>query len=240
MERLQKYLARAGIASRRRAEEMIEQGFVQVNGSTVTEMGVKIEPGQDHVTVNGQEVRLREEPVYFLFNKPRRVMTTLHDPEQRAKISDYLQGIKTRVYPVGRLDYLTEGLLILTNDGELAYRLTHPKYKVKKTYRTKVAGVVEERFLQRLQKGVRLEDGFTAPAGAKKIETGQDYTVLEITIHEGRNRQVRRMCEAIGHPVISLKRTKFGPLVLDGLPGGHYRALQPPEILALKKACQLD
>lgn len=238
MERLQKYLAKAGLASRRKAEELIAQGLVKVNGKIVSQMGVKVDPERDRVTVGGMEIRLQEEMVYYLFNKPAKVMTTLSDPEKRTKIIDFLGGIRERVYPVGRLDYLTEGLLVLTNDGELAYRLTHPKYQVQKTYLARVAGTVTESSLRRLRQGVPLADGMTAPAKVRKMAAGEDYTLLEITIHEGRNRQVRRMCETIGYPVVSLKRTRFGPLELGDLSPGKYRVLSPQEVVKLKKVCQ--
>jgi 23S rRNA pseudouridine2605 synthase/16S rRNA pseudouridine516 synthase len=163
----------------------------------------------------------------------------MHDPQGRTKVIDLLKGIKTRVYPVGRLDYHTEGLLLLTNDGELAYRLMHPKYKVAKTYLVTVRGILDKNSLLRLQKGVLLEDGPTIPAKVTILETGENYSRLEMTIREGRNRQVRRMCEAVGHPVLSLKRLKFGPLSLGQLKPGQYRKLEENEIRELKKACQL-
>lgn len=239
MERLHKYLARSGVSSRRKAEELIREGRIKVNNKTVSEMGFKIDPLSDVVTIDGQKVRLQEEKVYLVMYKPIRVVTTLSDPSKRVKVSDLLKGIKTRVYPVGRLDYLTEGLLLLTNDGELAYRLTHPKFKVDKTYLAEVKGVAGEEQIEMLRHGVILEDGPTAPAQVKKLKSEAGRTSLEITIHEGRNRQVRRMCEAIGHPVLALKRTRFGPLSLGNLLPGQFRYLKPQEIKALKKACRL-
>lgn len=238
-ERLQKFLSRAGIASRRQAEEYITQGLIRVNGQVVIEMGTKIDPEKDVVVYNGKEVFVKQEVLYIMLNKPLNVVTTLKDPQGRKKVTDLLQGIKTRVYPVGRLDYQTEGLLLLTNDGQLAYRLTHPRYKVKKTYRVKVRGNLSPEGVEMLKNGVTLDDGPAMPAEVRVISRGSDCTNLEITIHEGRNRQVRRMCEAVGHLVAALKRISFGPLELKGLKPGEYRFLEEEEIIALKRACRL-
>lgn len=238
-ERLQKFLAKAGIASRRQAEEYIKAGRVKVNGLVITELGSKVDPERDQVMVDGKPVKVEEELVYLLLNKPPLVVTTLHDPQGRTKVTDLLPGIKQRVYPVGRLDYETEGLLLLTNDGELAYRLTHPSYKVPKTYRVKVRGNPSRAALQRLRDGVELEDGMTQKALVKVLQQGKDSTLLEIIIREGRNRQIRRMCQAVGHPVLALRRISFGPLQLGNLPVGQYRTLTKGEIASLKKACRL-
>lgn len=238
LERLQKYLARSGVASRRAAEELIRRGFVKVNGIVVTEMGTQIDPEQDLITVNGKIVKPEEKKVYLLFNKPLRVVTTLDDPQGRAKVTDFLPEIKERVFPVGRLDYLTEGLLLLTNDGDLAYRLTHPRYQIPKTYLASVQGSVSYQLVRVLEKGVELEDGKTHPAQVRIIKRTPQETLMEITIREGRNRQVRRMCEKIGHPVLSLKRISIGNLELGNLPTGEYRYLSVPEVGALKKLCQ--
>jgi len=240
LERLQKYLARCGVASRRKAEEMIKQGQVRVNQQIVTEMGLQVEPGKDLVEVTGKIVKPENRKIYLLLNKPLNVVTTLDDPQQREIVTDLLQGIQERVYPVGRLDYNSEGLLLLTNDGELAYRLTHPRYQIEKTYLTLVRGQVKEIALNKLRNGVNLEDGKTQPAVIKILGREQTKTLLEITIKEGRNRQVRRMCDKVGHPVVSLKRIKFGPLDLGNLKPGMYRELTQKEILSLKKACQLN
>lgn len=238
-ERLQKFLARAGIASRRQAEDYIRQGLIQVNGQVVSEMGQKIDPDKDVVSYKGKEVAVKQELLYILLNKPLNVVTTLKDPQGRKKVTDLLQGIKTRIYPVGRLDYNTEGLLLLTNDGELAYRLTHPKYKVKKTYRVKVQGILSQASVEILRQGVTLDDGPTMPAEVRVISRGRDVTSLEISIHEGRNRQVRRMCEAVGHSVTALKRISFGALELKELKPGEFRFLEEKEITDLKRACRL-
>ena len=240
MERLQKYLARAGVCSRRKAEELIREGRVKVNNKTVSETGVKIDPLSDLIALDGKEVRLKDNLVYLILNKPARVITTLSDPQKREIVSDLLKGIDARVYPVGRLDYLTEGLLLLTNDGELAYRLAHPKFKVDKTYLAEVRGVVGEARLRELRRGVMLEDGPTLPAAVRRLSADSGRTLLEITIREGRKRQVRRMCEAIGHPVLSLKRTRFGPLSLGGLPPGQFRQLKQEEIKVLRRTAGLD
>ncbi|MGI6606152.1 MAG: pseudouridine synthase [Peptococcia bacterium] len=238
LERLQKYLARSGVASRRAAEDLIRRGIVKVNGIVVTEMGTQIEPEQDMITVNGQVVQPEKRKIYLLFNKPLRVVTTLDDPQGRAKVTDFLPGIKERVFPVGRLDYFTEGLLLLTNDGDLAYRLTHPRYQIAKTYLASVQGSVTNQLVRVLENGVELEDGITQPADVRIINRTPQKTLIEITIREGRNRQVRRMCEKIGHPVLSLKRISFGTLELGNLSTGDYRYLTVPEVLALKKLCE--
>lgn len=239
VERLHKFLARSGIASRREAEKLIKKGLVQVNGKTVSEMGYKINPDRDQVTFKGKRVQPEKEKVYLMFNKPARVVTTLRDPQQRAKVSDFLKGLITRVYPVGRLDYNSEGLLLMTNDGDLAYRMLHPKFRVEKTYLVWVKGMVSPQALERLARGVFLEDGPTLPARVRRIAGKEGNTLLEITIREGRNRQVRRMCQVVGHDVLSLKRTRFGPLTLGGLQPGCYRPLTEKEVRQLRKICDL-
>jgi 23S rRNA pseudouridine2605 synthase len=228
--RLQKFLAQAGVASRRRAEELIRAGRVKVNGTTVTAMGVQVEPGRDLVEVDGKAVKLIEKKVYYLLYKPPGYVTTVDDPQGRPKVIDLLKGIKERIYPVGRLDYATEGLLLLTNDGDLTLRLTHPRYGVTKTYRALVKGVPDEQTLQKLATGVKLEDGFTAPAEVKLLRTGKGTSLLELTLREGRKREVRRMCAAVGHPVLWLKRTKMAFLTLKGLRPGEYRQLTKEEV----------
>lgn len=222
MERLQKMMAQAGVASRRKSEELIRAGRVRVNGKVVTKMGVKVDPDQDLVEVDGKPITGREEPkVYLLLYKPRGYVTTAKDPQGRPTVLD-LVHVPQRVYPVGRLDYDTEGLLILTNDGDLTYRLTHPKHEVDKVYHALVAGHPPEDKLQQLRTGIMLEDGPTAPAKVRRLKKIQGNTLLEIIIHEGRNRQVRRMCEAIGHPVLHLKRVAIGDLTLGNLKPKQY------------------
>lgn len=240
-ERLQKFLARSGVASRREAEKMMLAGKVKVNGQIITELGFKIDPKQDKVYIDNQAIR-PEKLVYLLFNKPKGVVTTLVDPEGRKTIADYLTGIKERVYPVGRLDYNTEGLLLLTNDGTLAQGLMHPKHHVNKTYLVTVVGIALEEQLDKLRIGVELEDGVTAPAIVQLVEYQHEknLTVFTITIHEGKNRQVRRMCDCIGHPVRQLTRTKIANLNLSGLGRGKFRILNEQEVKALYKAAKLD
>ncbi len=235
MERLQKYLAHAGVASRRTCEELITAGKVKVNGQVVREMGVKIDPSTDVVEVSGKLIEAREEKVYILLNKPKGYVTTLRDPQGRPKVVDLLKDVGKRVYPVGRLDFDTEGLLIMTNDGETTYALTHPKHEIGKTYIALVNGLPDRDKLKRFQKGLRLADGLTAPAKVKFLKKQGSNALLEIKVYEGRNRQVRRMCETIGHPVLQLKRVAMGFLDLDGLETGKYRHLTPSEVKKLKE-----
>lgn len=239
MERLQKIIAQAGIASRRKSEELILSGKVEINGEVVTELGTKADPDEDIITVNGRPIR-SEKKVYLMLNKPKGVITSASDPEGRKIVSDYLKGIKERVYPVGRLDYDTEGLLLLTNDGEFAHLLTHPKHHVPKTYLATVKGIPHGTALDQLKKGIMLDDGMTHPAEVeyKDVDTEKNEAVIMITIHEGRNRQVRRMFEAINHPVTRLKRVSFGGLLLQNLKRGVYRHLTKEEVNNLIQLAQ--
>lgn len=241
MERLQKIIAQAGVASRRKCEELILAGKVEVNGETVTELGTKADPAQDMITVNGKLIRT-EQKVYLMMNKPKGVITSASDPEGRKIVSDYLKGIKERVYPVGRLDYDTEGLLLLTNDGEFANLLTHPRHHVPKTYLATVKGVPHGTELDKLRQGIQLEDGMTAPAEVeyKDVDPDGKGAVIEITIYEGRNRQVRRMFEAISHPVLRLKRIAFGDLLLQNLKRGLTRPLSKDEVDRLVQLAKSD
>jgi 23S rRNA pseudouridine2605 synthase len=236
-ERLQKVLARAGFGSRRACEELIGEGRVEVNGE-VAALGRRVDPEHDRVSVDGVALPVRPGLVYYLLNKPARVVTTAHDPEGRPTVIDLVPG-EPRVFPVGRLDWDTEGLLLLTNDGDLAHGLIHPSRGVPKTYLVEVAGVPGRAALRRLREGVDLDDGPTAPARARVTQTTPTGAALEIVIHEGRNRQVRRMCEAVGHPVRRLVRTRFGPLRDHRLAPGQWRALTSSEIRALYEAIQL-
>ena len=235
-ERLQKVISQAGIASRRHAEELITAGRVTVNGKTVSELGAKVEPGRDIVTVDGKAIAA-EKKYYILLYKPRGIVTTMDDPEGRKTVSELLADIPARLYPVGRLDYNTEGLLLLTNDGPLTHALTHPSHNISKTYIAQVVGKPTEEKLDQLRIGIRLDDGVTGPARIRRTEydTEKNVSKLEIIISEGRNRQVRRMCEAIGHPVNKLKRVKFAFLTLEGLRRGRYRQLAPTEVEELKR-----
>lgn len=234
MERLQKVLAHAGVASRRKCEELIRAGRVQVNGQTVTELGVKVDPTKDRIAVDGKPVRLETRKRYILLYKPAGVITSVRDPRGRRTVIDLVKDVPERIYPVGRLDYETEGLLLLTNDGELAHRIMHPRYELDKVYEAWVKGHPDEEALRRLREGMRLEDGWTHPAKVERVAERADRTLLRLTIHEGRNRQVRRMCAAVGHPVLALRRVRVGFLTLDKLRPGAWRELTPDEVRRLK------
>jgi len=236
-KRLQKILSEMGIASRRKAEELIIEGRVIVNG-TIATLGMKADPSRDYIKVDGKLItgsKKGVQKVYFMFHKPRGVVTTLFDPEGRPTIKDFLKGVKYRVFPVGRLDYDSEGLLILTNDGDFAHAVLHPSKKVSKTYLIKVKGVLEEEEIQKLRRGVKLGDGITAPAKVKRITKTENNSWLEMTIYEGKKRQIRRMLEKIGHPVLKLKRTRINGLEMGELELGTYRYLTNEEIDKLKK-----
>jgi 23S rRNA pseudouridine2605 synthase len=233
--RLQKLIAGTGLASRRKAEEMISGGRVTVNGSVVTELGTKVDPERDHVKVDGKHLRSAQPFVYLILNKPKHVMSTLDDPEGRPTVKDFLHGVTVRVFPVGRLDFDSEGLMLLTNNGDLAQALLHPKYHVAKTYLIKVKGILDEEKIRLLERGVRLEDGLTAPAKVLKISKAESNSWLEITIHEGRKHQVKRMMEAVGHPVIKLTRVRMGPLSLGDVAPGTYRFLTDREANRLRE-----
>lgn len=235
MERLQKVMARAGIASRRKCEKMIAEGLVKVDGEVVTAPGTRVDLAKQRVEVAGKVISAQPPACYILLYKPAGFVTTVYDPQGRKKVTDLLPDVRTRVYPVGRLDYDTEGLLLLTNDGELAHALTHPRYHVPKTYLALVKGVPVPAVITRMREGLLLEDGLTAPAEVVLKGRKEGNALLEITIREGRNRQVKRMCENIGHPVLKLKRTRIGPLDLEGLIPGQYRCLTPDEVRKIKK-----
>ncbi|BCJ85785.1 pseudouridine synthase [Effusibacillus dendaii] len=228
MERLQKVLAQSGVASRRKCEELIVAGKVTVNGQVVTELGTKVDSTRDTIAVEGKPIG-KQQSVYILFNKPTGVVTTVSDPEGRKTVIDLVQ-VKERIFPVGRLDMNTSGLLLLTNDGQLANGLIHPCHEVDKTYRVVVHGSITDDSLKRLENGVLLEDGMTAPAKVKLLARSSKQSAFEITIHEGRNRQVRRMCEAVGHPVLKLKRVKFAFLTIGKVKTGEWRRLTAEEV----------
>lgn len=234
MERLQKVIAHAGFASRRKAEQLILEGKVKVNGEVVTELGVKVS-SSDRIEVEGIPVE-KEEPVYFLLYKPTGVISSVKDDKGRKAVTDFIPEVKQRVYPVGRLDYDTSGLLLLTNDGEFANLLMHPRNEIEKVYVAKVKGIPLREQLKTLEKGIKLEDGKTAPAKVKiiSIDKRKQTAIVELTIHEGRNRQVRRMLEAIGHPVIKLKRERYAFLTLKGMKAGEVRELTPHEVKQLR------
>ncbi|MEW6544968.1 MAG: pseudouridine synthase [Nitrospirota bacterium] len=232
--RLQKAIADSGLASRRKAEEMILQGRVTVNGRTVRELGTKIDPAHDHIKVDGRHLKPVPPEAFLMLNKPKGVVSSLGDPAGRPTVADLLHGVKLRVFPVGRLDYDSEGLMLLTNNGELAQALLHPRYHVPKTYLIKVKGVLADEKIAQLERGVDLEDGRTGPAVVKKVRKAEQNSWLEVTIHEGRKHQVKRMLESVGHPVLKLTRVKFGPLALGDLPVGEFRYLTDREANALR------
>jgi 23S rRNA pseudouridine2605 synthase len=233
-ERLQKLIAAAGLASRRQAERWIVAGRITVNGR-VAGIGDQADVERDRIEVDGRPLRLEQPKVYLLLNKPAGYVTTARDPQGRKVVTDLLRDVKVRVFPVGRLDLNTEGLLLLTNDGDLAARLTHPRHQVAKTYLVRMRGGLNAAARKRLEEGVALDDGLTAPAKVAKVRASGSHTWLELTINEGRNRQVRRMCEAVGHSVSRLKRVGLAFLLLDGLPVGQYRHLTTGEVNRLKR-----
>lgn len=232
--RLQKMIAGTGLSSRRRAETLIAAGRVTVNGKLVTELGTKVDPERDHVKVDGKHLTGAQPHVYLMLNKPKNVMSTLDDPGGRTTVKDYLHGVSVRVFPVGRLDFDSEGLMLLTNNGDLAQALLHPRYHVPKTYLIKVKGVLNDEEIGQLQRGIKLEDGMTSPAIVKKVKIAQQNSWLEITIREGRKHQVKRMLEAVGHLVIKLMRVRMGPLSLGDLGSGEFRFLTDREANALR------
>ena len=232
--RLQKVLAAAGIASRRASETMISEGRVEVNGRLVTEQGLRIDPERDVVRVDGSRIPPPRHHLYLVVNKPRGVVSTMEDPEGRRNLSDLLEGARpgkpARLFHVGRLDTDTEGLLILTNDGDFAHKLAHPSYEVPKTYLAEVEGIVLPATIKKLQKGVTLEDGPLVPSSVKLVSTARDRSMVRMTLHEGRNRIVRRTMESVGHPVRRLSRTGIGPVRLGTLPVGQLRDLTREEL----------
>ena len=231
MERLQKLIARAGICSRRAAEDLIAAGLVTIDGKIVRELGTKADPSKNKIRVDGRPVTFGAEKIYLLMNKPRGYVTTVHDDRGRRTVLELLgDDFSERVYPVGRLDLNSEGLLLLTNDGDLTNSLIHPRYEVSKTYRAKISGDLTEEKLDKLRAGIELDDGLTAPAEIYLLEKN----LVEVTIHEGRNRQVRRMFAAIGCDVKRLRRIKFAGLTLDGLKVGQFRELTAAEVAGLK------
>ena len=238
MERLQKILSQAGIASRRASEQLMRDGRVTVNGTTVFELGTKADPAADDIRVDGRRVKIAARHLYLLLNKPRGYVTTRSDPQRRPTVIDLVRGVKEYVYPVGRLDYESEGLLLLTNDGDLAARLTHPSHEVPRVYEARVLGVPDAHDLERLSRGLVIDGRRTAPADVRLLPQRRDQAeaTLVITLHEGRNRQVRDMCDAIGHPVEHLKRVAIGPLRDPRLKLGHWRSLTDDEVTRLKKA----
>ena len=237
--RLQKYLALCGVASRRAAEKIIAAGRVRVNGRKVTRMGVLVDPSADRVEVDNLIVRPAEQYEYILLYKPEGCVTTMKDPLGRPTVKDLVRDVGVRVFPVGRLDRDTSGLLLLTNDGELANRLTHPSFGIEKEYLARVKDLPARETLRRLAAGIMLAEGMTAPAKVRLIKGGRPTSLLSLTLKEGRNRQVRRMLEAVNHPVVSLKRVRLGPLTLKGLRRGEWRRLRAQEVKALRQLAGL-
>jgi 23S rRNA pseudouridine2605 synthase len=228
-ERLQKILAQAGIASRRSAEQLIRDGRIRINGQVVVEMGYKADPAHDRITCDGKPIT-SEQKVYLLLNKPAGYVTTLSDPQGRPVVSDLTADIPLRLFPVGRLDLDTEGALLMTNDGELGNAILHPRYEVKKTYEALVVGSPSRETIKRLQEGIELDGFITRPAAIRILKQNKDQTLVEIIIHEGKKRQVRKMFAAVHHRVLHLKRTAYGKLRLGTLPLGKYRVLTPADL----------
>lgn len=238
MERLQKVMAHAGIASRRKCEQLILDGVVTVNGKTVTELGIKVSP-KDRIEVRGVPLQ-QEEKVYYLFYKPRGVISAVSDDKGRRVVTDFFPENEKRIYPVGRLDYDTSGALLMTNDGEFANALMHPKFKVDKVYRAKVKGIADKKLLKPIAYGMKLDGKMTAPAYYEILSTNEKNgtSIVEITLHEGRYHQVKRMLEACHLPVMKLKRERYGQLTLDGLREGEYRRLTPKEVQQMYYSAQ--
>lgn len=238
MERLQKILSQAGVASRRAAEQLMLDGRVTVNGRTVRELGTKADASSDDIRVDGRRIKLPAHHVYLLLNKPPGYVTTRADPQRRPTVIDLLAGVREYVYPVGRLDFDSEGLLLLTNDGDLAARLTHPSHGVPRVYEARVLGLPDNRDLERLSRGIVLEGHRTAPAEIERVAVKGDRTLLRVTLREGRNRQIRKMCEAIGHPVEQLRRVAIGPLRDTRLKLGQWRPLSAQELTRLQTSAR--
>jgi len=237
--RLQRFLAQAGVASRRHAEELIVDGKVRVNGRVVTELGTRVDPARDKVVVSGRRV-VAARHAYILLCKPRGTVATVSDPEGRPTVLDLIRDRPERLYPIGRLDFHTDGVLLLTNDGDLANALMHPRREIEKVYHVKLHGVVAAEALERLRAGVRLDDGRrTAPSRVQILASTGKHTWLEITIHEWRNRQIHRMAEAVGHEVLKLSRVGYAGLTVDGLKPGEWRPLRPDEVEALRRRAGL-
>ena len=239
-ERLQKLISQAGITSRRKAEVLILQGQVEVNGKVVRTIGAKADPEKDHIKLNGRLIQPTQQNVYLMLNKPRGCVTTLKDPQGRPTVMDLLTGVYQRVYPVGRLDFDAEGLLFFTNDGQIAAHLMHPRFEVSRTYLVKVKGCLSDQEIQKLETGVALSDGMSAACRIKKVRKTAENSWIELTMHEGRNRQVKRMLEHAGHPVLKLRRIRFAGLELEGLEVGEYRYLTGREVEKLKKAGKIS
>ncbi len=239
-ERLQVVLARFGLASRRGGVSLIEEGKVTVNGNVVLEKGFRVNAASDKITVNGEPLPSGDSPEkrYFMFNKPKGVMTTMQDPHAERIVADFFKDVSVRLFPVGRLDRDTTGLLLMTNDGELACRLMHPKFGIAKKYRARVSGAVTEEKIKRLEKGIELTEGMTAPCKIEIEATTPKETLLYVTLHEGKKRQIRRIFEKVGHRVLELERLNYGPLTLGDLKRGDKRELKAAELKQIKQALE--
>ena len=238
LERLQKIIAHAGFASRREAETMIREGRVTVNGRVVTELGTKASPGRDHIKVDGKLITRAETHRYILLYKPKEVMTTVEDPQGRRTVIDLIKGVRERIYPVGRLDFHSEGLILLTNDGDLAFKVSHPKHGSVKSYHVKVRGVPQERLIEKLQRGITIDGKRTLPCEIARMKTtgrGDDEgnSWYEVRLREGRTQQIRKMFQAVGHPVSKLRRVAIGPIADPALTPGDWRELTPREVKML-------
>lgn len=233
--RLQKFLAHGGVGSRRKCEEYIVEGKVKVNGKVIKELGYKIDLKSDSIEFENKKINIDQKKIYILLNKPKGYITTVKDQFNRKVILDLISEIDERIYPVGRLDYDTEGLILLTNDGKLTYKLTHPKFEINKEYIALIRGIPSSKEINRFKKGLQIEDYTTSPAEFEIIKLKGSNTMVRIVIHEGRNRQIRKMCDKIGHPVISLKRIKIGKIGIGNLSLGHWRYLDKNEINYLKE-----
>jgi len=233
-ERLQKVMSEFGVASRRKCEEMIAAGKVKVNGRFITEQGCKVDIEKDIIEVDGKILKSLDDKLYIILNKPVGCITSVKDQFGRPTVLDLLNGISIRVFPIGRLDYDTEGLIILTNDGDLTYKITHPKHNIDKTYRALVRGEVNQKDVMNFVMGIEIEDYVTAPAKLEIVKYSKGKSIIDITIHEGKNRQVRKMCSAMGHEVIRLKRIRIGEIGLGNLKIGEWRYLSNSEIKYLK------
>lgn len=237
-QRLQKIIAEMGITSRRKAEELIMEGRVTVNGKPAV-IGMKADIFRDHIKVDGKLLVTPENKVYYIFNKPRGVVTSIGDPQGRPTVNDFLRGIRQRVFPVGRLDYDSEGMLFLTNDGEFAHAVLHPSRKISKTYLVKVKGVLEEEDLEKLRNGIKLDGRMTAPAKVKRLRKTENNSWIEMTIYEGKKRQIRRMLDRVGHPVIRLMRVRIDGIEMGELSPGAHRRMTPEEMKRISKELQL-
>jgi pseudouridine synthase len=232
--RLQKYIAMSGLTSRRKAEELILQGRVKVNGQVINQLGRTVDPEKDIVMVDGKVIHIENNKIYIMLNKPKGYVTTLKDKHSDKIVLDLVKGIRERIFPIGRLDKDTTGLLLMTNDGDLAFKLTHPKHVVWKEYIATVKGIPDNKKIQNLREGVVIDGRRTSPAYVEIIKRDKNFTILKIKIYEGRNRQIRKMCNAIGHPVIELKRVAIGDVRLGNLEIGKWRYLTKKEIDYLK------